>query len=386
MCKRLKRIADYYIKTNFPAVGTFDIYQSTWDMISQMDDSSIGLIKSLQIRVNNDSQVAQLDTVKNVLSRVQSICILQCELSERMQARFYIFIREHCTSLKDLFIYASVAPDSLLAHDVEWYLGWQYGQNPPSVLERISFCFLDSCKNRISNLRKFFGRNPNIHTVSFSSEILEEYGPALYKSGMKFQQLIIGSDIKYEDGFNESSFVLLTKLHKCGFYKTLHLYIAVFDLLYSGDDLSILNLPGLEKLRIVYLSSLSFSMPSIRGLKELSIDRYEARVDFENVKSIERLHIDQHDHSEIGKIIQDFPMLKYLKINDCQQNETNTPLDLVALNKERKKLTGACKITIYVDEKTYFATKCATRKMDLEFVELKRGQTYNMDCNRSFNF
>lgn len=63
--------------------------------------------------------------------------------------------------------------------------------------------------------------------------------------------------------------------------------------------------------------------------------------------------------------------------NGSHFDECNEILDLVALNKERDKLVGACKVMIYVMENVYLATKWAIKQTDFRMIEMKRISSYH---------
>lgn len=52
-------------------------------------------------------------------------------------------------------------------------------------------------------------------------------------------------------------------------------------------------------------------------------------------------------------------------------------LNLAALNRKRAKLVNAKKITLFVEEHVYLATKRTNRQTDLDFIKLKRTDTLN---------
>lgn len=53
-------------------------------------------------------------------------------------------------------------------------------------------------------------------------------------------------------------------------------------------------------------------------------------------------------------------------------------INLDRLNRERAKLPNAEKITLYVDERLYLATKWTRRETDLPFIRLKRFESFEM--------
>lgn len=55
------------------------------------------------------------------------------------------------------------------------------------------------------------------------------------------------------------------------------------------------------------------------------------------------------------------------------------------LNEESAKLPDEIKITLYVIEEVYFATKWATQVIDLDFIKLKRSGSYVWYHNTRFD-
>lgn len=67
-CKRFKKIVDYYIKTNYPIVGRFELRDSNFEIFRRMDDSSIELIQELDVSIGPEFNVAQFQLIKNILN------------------------------------------------------------------------------------------------------------------------------------------------------------------------------------------------------------------------------------------------------------------------------------------------------------------------------
>lgn len=65
--------------------------------------------------------------------------------------------------------------------------------------------------------------------------------------------------------------------------------------------------------------------------------------------------------------------------NDANEIDTDTNiLDLSAMNKARQKISNL-KLTIYIDEGVYLATKWAMKTTEYELIRLKRVQSYEWD-------
>lgn len=362
MCKRLKRTIEYHIKTNLPTIGRFRLNEDNLKMFHGMDDSSIGLIKELDVTVGPDFCANKFETIRNVLNKVKTIYILNCQLQRNMEEHFYDVFLKYCESVKDL----SIACNSIINSDMNW-LNHRYPN-----LERVGFLGKQH-GNHIRNLKTFFIQNPQIHTVTFSSSILNKYALSLSCVDIKFEQLNIGDLFSNHIELGAILFELLKQLYARGFYKKLHLYVYAYGM--TEVDAERLVLPGLEKLLVQYAN---FTFPSIPSLKELSIEECNDPNDIENLKNIERFLVYRLNPECLMCLIEEYPKLKIIKIDKYAGDK----LDLVALNKQREKLSGACKITIYVDEVAYFATKWSTTKTDLRFIELKRVQSY--DCEKIY--
>lgn len=240
----------------------------------------------------------------------------------------------------------------------------------PSSLERVVFEGIDPYANQIMDFMTFFTRNPNIRTVTFTSEILKRYGLSLSSVGIKFDQISIYDFYQKDDRL----LFILARLYENGFYKKLHLDNNSFGM--DTNDAEGMVLPGLEKLR---LENANVTFPPIPELNELFIDVFDEPNDFENVKNIEKFRMNRLHLDKILYLIRGFPKLKIIKIDRCVGYR---PLDLIALNKGRQKVSGACKVTIYINEINFLATKWIRTKTDFRFVELKRIQSF--DCNKLF--
>ena len=153
------------------------------------------------------------------------------------------------------------------------------------------------------------------------------------------------------------------------------------------------KLHGLEKLFGNFKANIVF--PTIVGLKELII-LYTSLGDFDlesltqSFPNLRQIFACTASINKLLPLIQRLPKLKSFCIQNFESYETDKQIDLFELNEERKKLPGACKLTIYVSENVYLSTKMANinlyTKHDL--IEIKRIESANMqdvykNCRRS---
>lgn len=117
---------------------------------------------------------------------------------------------------------------------------------------------------------------------------------------------------------------------------------------------------------LVHLSVYKFEATSVTS--QWSYPVIDLEVLAKNLLKLDRLTIYRTRFEHILPFIQHSVNLKTIAIEYFDGDI----LDLPALNKERKKLLGARKVTIYVEERVFLATKWASKTTHLGFIELKR--------------
>lgn len=97
-------------------------------------------------------------------------------------------------------------------------------------------------------------------------------------------------------------------------------------------------------------------------------------MDLDILMNVERLHLFRKS-LDILRIIQQIKNLRKIKILGFRSAEI---LELNVLNREREKLADARKVTIYVPDAVYLATKWATKNGTTNFnlIEMKRSNSY----------
>ena len=127
---------------------------------------------------------------------------------------------------------------------------------------------------------------------------------------------------------------------------------------------------GLEVLK----GDVNIENQALPCLKELYIYGVACRC-HENVKNVERITSWSIYYNGIMEFIGFFPKLKHFRIKNIFDTEQ---FNLNAMNKQRKKLAGACKTTIYVPENDFLLTKWSTNT-SIGLIELKRVQACDWD-------
>lgn len=364
-CKRFKKIIDFYLRTNYPRLQNFRLQPRNVRMFRRMDADTIELIKKMYVMANDylDWTKFPKGSRQKVLDKVKQIEVC----SWQTYPDFYHYCLKYCNNVKWLSIKRNNRYNSRIQMNNEW-LSRQYAS--------IEYLCIDYIwKQEVDLYVKFFHLNPNIHALSIQLESVNEIGSDLLAAGIHFDRLYIDATNRWS--ISEKDVVTLESLYDAGFYKRLCLTSPPMDPSNEGTQSKFASI-GLEVLSV---QSLNCTIPAIPSLKELNID---ARCDFNdkyaNVRNvIERLSCDITYSNVILAFVGYFPKLKHFQI---QKMNDAYKLNLLELNKERENLPGACKTTIYINEKVFLTTKWANMKTNYNLIELKR--VHACDWNQFF--
>lgn len=99
------------------------------------------------------------------------------------------------------------------------------------------------------------------------------------------------------------------------------------------------------------------------------------------LEHLERIHFGKSKLEHVKLFMSANLKLEMIKIqwfvDDAGHIEQDKVLNLIQLNKIRVKLRNAEKITLYIGEDVYLATKRINRETDLDFIKLKRWYSSN---------
>lgn len=235
----------------------------------------------------------------------------------------------------------------------------------------------------------FLELNPNIQNFETNTNYIWEYRDSLLTTNVKLDTLLV-IEYKIEIGMICN---LLNELHKRGFYKKLKFHSygpGSYDNDHSQQKVDHLaTLESLVSLRLnIYFTTISLSA-LCNSLEEMYIDNalYISDLSFiaNNLINLKQIHFGDACLRNIHPFI--FRSLNLEKIVFYDKNCIyGTYFDIYALNIERKKLPNAKKITIYVNEQVYLATKWAFKNTDLSLIRLKRIESFQDENSIDFNF
>lgn len=226
----------------------------------------------------------------------------------------------------------------------------------------------------------FLKRNPNILEFAIDSEIIWENRDIFLESNIKLDELFI---VVMSRDLHKLNFFyrFLNELQVRGFYKRLKLEFCNLWNQEAIEQLATFN--GLVELVIVNDGTTegSFTLSGLKNLEELDIYDGDVRhVNFEilanNLPNIKRFRFQEVSIDQIMLLFEHSVKLQTIEIirliDGINYSEDTHVIDLLELNEKRKRLPDAKKITLYVDEKIYLATKWALGETNFGLIRLKR--------------
>lgn len=177
----------------------------------------------------------------------------------------------------------------------------------------------------------------------------------------------------------------LNVLHDQGVYKRLHLYVPGQKEEHRIDEMAKLN--SLIKLFIFYNPSEPLTLPILNDLREIRVNNTREIFNLADVAikfpNLERVCLEGATSTDLLMFISRTVNLIKIEVVTLSAginfDENKNILDLVALNKERQKLSEAEKVTLYVDEEVYFQTKWAMKGTDFSHIVMRRAESHDWD-------
>lgn len=233
-------------------------------------------------------------------------------------------------------------------------------------------------------LKIFLELNPNIKYLSVTDKYLRYYGLSLIQSDIKLNELSVFIKSNVTKIYHH-----LEALLEHGFYNELKIYLFTTEISES-DMRQIEKLNGLVKLFISGWFEGNIKLCNMPNLKELVIHKDDQISNFLTLPSaipnLEIFLIGYSSSNSIWTLCKQLKKLKQIRINSLGNgihfNIDKKVINLRALNRERMKLDGAKKLTLYVKEDIYLATKWSLNESNWTLIQLKRESA----CQRSHAF
>lgn len=319
----------------------------------------------------------RIDCIQKILNKLEIIQIKQCSL----QFDFYECFLQFCQTVQRLYIQDDFG-EILIKTNNEWL------QKSYPALEHLELIPLKLTIFDVNELEQFFQNNPNVCSFSTSLRFL-------WKNKDKFVACKIALDtltIKITrfpfllNGGQERSIVkifhLLNQLYKQKFYQHLNLHVTFIDAEYTNE---MLTLHGLKRLCIIRFPVMStFNLYRVINLKELAIMNTPPEFDMETLAhgliNLEQLYLCNATFSNLLPFIRYSVKLNRIVMKDEIHLNENI-FNVRTLNNQRKMLKNPHKLTIYVSDELFIATKWATTNgvIDLKFIKIQRCDSYRWD-------
>lgn len=318
-------------------------------------------------------------TIKN-MSQVESLVINGCNVKENFLGFFPNIKRLALRGLNNGTTYKNIQSQSASVltpgHENEW-LERKYPQ-----LERFE---LETTGPAVKlPITTFLELNQNVLIFETNSEFLWENRHSIKAAKVSLNELAISIDSTYID--LKSTFQLLNELHDLGFYKRLNAY---FKMLISDRTIldELMQLKSITKIYVDGYCGKRLALSSFNDLREICFQRsiMIANTDTtaRNLQNLELIHFHRAKLTHVIPFLRQSKELKKIKIDIFEGgghfNEATDVISLAALNRERKQLQNAAKVTLYVSESIYSATKSAIRSVDLELINLQHSMSYSWD-------
>lgn len=234
----------------------------------------------------------------------------------------------------------------------------------------------------IDELRSFFDQNRSV--TSFSTTATYFCCNRNAFKNAKLDQLSIQIEDSYKINLKFLGNIL-NEFFESGIYKRLCLQVLPKI---ERKNLMFVFIHSLNALEALYISNYDSKivLPPLINLKKLNLfngirmkELKFIAVQFVNLECIQFYTATSNDFLPF---IQHSIKLQKIKVTKLVKGAhfNGNDLNMSAINRERKKLNGAQKVTIYVDRKIYLATKCAVGKTDFSCIELKLNDADDVNC------
>lgn len=367
-CKRMHRIAGMYFRQNYTNAyiyaksdGIFCGLTRVTSFSEFVESLCFSHLRSISIKIG-----LNYESLKSI--SVDALTLNRLHLSNVVLA-----------NIESLFIYGDYPKKNILDLCPNLkrisvnckHTGWLFKHEKFLKLEHISLTKIDE---QVVNMVEFFNRIPNICSIEVNWRFFSANKYALLTTNVKLNHLII--DWYHNDG-ETSLFSILNELYECGFYKRL-----TFRQLGSSAAINqqwinrMIKLHGLRTLDIHKVENdvIWPVMPNVRKISindsnEFNLNKFPSKV-----PNLQQIHLRGNAIEPILSFIRGSKQLTRIIWHTYEDKILN----LSTLNKERTKLTGACKVIIYVTEKVFLETKFANGT-NHSLVKIKRQESLKLN-------
>lgn len=361
--------------------------------ISLLGDHSLNELKLIQSKCSRVQKMeisctkitkTQLKRLKKVLKQIDTLQINHCLFN----GKFHKVVLAFCPKMKRLCLNGKSPSSTIIGSNNDWMRRSVPNLERFDMMQTIEHRRTESAP-KIDEIKIFLEVNPNVRIFSILADCLWTNRESFVDSKISLDTLIVY--VRENLDLNEF-FVFLNDLHERGFYK--HLQLS-FSMKQNQNDIDkLVSLKGLTKLD-VSSSSYLISLAVFSNLKEICISRsLEITLGLENLLQtdvqIQWIHIDFAAFQHILLLVRQIAGLIAIRVtyfeDGSQFNLPGNLLDVDTLNKEREKLrlerateNDVTRVSIYVREPIFIATKWATNGREFDLIRLRRHESFEND-------
>lgn len=407
-CKTMQKVAGEYFKRNYSSAevfvkndGIYTLYSDNNGIIKQptpisnfnkfvtcITHSSAHSLKPLRYLRSHFREFESLkqicflkvaldeekgECLKNIWPQIEKVLIKNCH----NEGDFYENVLIHCNRMKRLHIQQTTSR--------YWFRLEPNVRNPwfhrtyPN-LEHLELIPTPTAKD----LDLLFANNLNLQSLSMNTPSIWYTRDGLVRSNIHLELLEIKDAFDFKPISKQFS-DLINQLYKLGFFRRLTYYTYDIE---ESSSIHIASLPALEKLCTRKWTG-CFSLTQLTNLKELAIlndaNSNDMKIMASNLVNLQRVYIGNATIDDVMPFIRLAPKVTKIKVIPKDEASFNGgTLKLLTLNRQREKLFGAQKITIFVPDNIFLKTKWNTEHGDtnLGLIEIRRSDSY--EWNQDF--
>lgn len=325
-----------------------------------------------ELRMDNFT-LYQLKSIKHVLEKIEDI-----ELSGNyMPECTGEFLSGKCVNLKRLRIDTN---DKCLIHKYPTLQHLKFGSTDSVML----WNHVNTNKN--NNLKIFFELNPSVRSFESNAAYMWKNRAVFLKLKVKLDDLAIYVPYEMNEIDVIKFFAFLNILHNRGFYKRLHLagdhYLTNERLIAANGLVTLFFIRKIlfQRFNPIKVLPIGSYMSNLRELGVNAQNGLDMEEIANNCKKLQRLYIVEPTFQDIRSFICRSLELTEITARFFRGNHLN----LWTLNNEREKLENARKVTIYVEEEKYLATKWTTIETNYSLIELRRTESHTINSPHNF--
>lgn len=373
-CKRMHRIAGMFFRQNYPCAHIFDKNDGIYYCANRLDGFTeyvehincysrtmdMAELEKIGAKCKSLKEMSFMtfdETIEKseILGKIESLQITGDTLNEQFL--------DFCPNLKRILIEVGYS------HTDNWL--FKLHKCP-----KLEFIKLTGLVVHIDGMERFFDQVPHLQSIEMNWRFILKNKNAFLRCNVKLIKLIIDFCDNDDEGDLKSICPLLNRLYARGFYKRLHLSQLASGISQKAID-AMVGLRGFEALDIQIENDVNW--PVMESLKKIWIDDFDV-ADFtkiaKNLPNLQRIHLPDSTIDAALPFIRSSKHLTQIRLVYLSEGPllNENILDLPALNKQRAKLAGASKVTIYLPEEIFLATKFAG-SVSYSLIEIKRHES-----------